>query len=233
MAEGVPKQNSSEQQADTPSRKGSWGTADRKGPWGSKDRKGSGKVFTFSSQEATEQAPNNPTDPDSVADQETITTNTDPETQIEAVTGPKEIPLEIAGAFETALGIDHTVLEGTAGFANLSREKQLLILRNLKQMTLDRAEAGSIEDFRKGLADARGLKRYGLKLTKAWQLHKRKKALTEAALAEPTSTTESLQALTEMAAEGPDVSQKENGEMNHPVASRRGITGGAWPRAAT
>ncbi|MEA2065303.1 MAG: hypothetical protein U9O66_03365, partial [Patescibacteria group bacterium] len=76
----------------------------------------------------------------------------------------KEIDQEVVDYFKNDLTIDKKDLEAVKGFSNLSEGQQLLVLENVKQISLGRVEKGAKAEQRKEL------KNFVSKKAKFWQI---------------------------------------------------------------
>ncbi|HMB65624.1 MAG TPA: hypothetical protein VKO42_02000, partial [Patescibacteria group bacterium] len=127
----------------------------------------------------------------------------------------KEVSKKVAERFKSEMNIKRDQLEDLDGFVDLSEGQQLLVLENLKQLTLGRIEDEASEEFKQDIKTSKFLGKLWKGITKHYQLGKLQEDKGEQILYGGMRTHEqTLRQLVDGLEEfGPEV-EENNGNLN-------------------
>ena len=142
--------------------------------------------------------------------------------ETEEKTGIEIEPKSIEEQFAERFGITPEELKGVEGFAELSEGRKLLVLENLKQITLGRIEEEAQEKHKKEAAESSLAGRIWKSASKYYQIAKHEKATAEELKTGGlTAHGEVLQQLIRGAKNGPEAVTNKNGEVKIQFATEK------------
>ena len=127
--------------------------------------------------------------------------------------------------FQAEFNLDADTLNEIDGFAELSPDKKSFVLHNLYDTALKRVESESIVKFRETAAESNIVGKWLLGLSKGYQLNKNKQELSEDIFKGEVDQTETLEALTSMISDGPDVLKQKDGSFKINLSSEKDFEG--------